>query len=400
MNMPMRLLLVVPSIVSYDFLRELCQDLVADGTEVHLACAAGSIWGQTRFIERDGVTRHDIEFARGMNPLHHLRAARALDRLVAALQPDLVHVHFSAAIFTTALARTRRWPKTIGTFHGMSFPALRGWKAAFLKVMETWAAQRLDAVWVLTDDDRERLQRAAPKTTVRRLPGFGLGCDLDRFTPPGAAEREALRAKFGFGPGEIVFVYVGRFVAFKGFALTTAAALRLAAINPAVRLLLVGVRDDLHPTGLSAAEEEALQRCPQIVDLGFRTDVRDCLAAADVMVFPSQREGLSVCLMEALATGLPAITADSRGCREVVRDGVDGRVIREPDVERIFEAMKDAADHAEQRRQWSVQAIADRARFDRRHFISAQKAIYENTAAPRLRGENAASREPQPVADR
>lgn len=389
----MRLLLVIPSIVSYDFLRDLCRDLVAEGTEVHLACAPETMWGRGHMLEDDGVRRHDIRFARGMNPVHHLRAARELNRLVEAVQPDLVHVHFSATIFTTALAHTRRWPKTMGTFHGVCFPAMQGWKAALLRVMETWAAQRLDAVWVLTEDDRARLQAAARRAVVHTLPGLGLGCDLEQFAPVSAAEREARRAKFGFGAGEVVFAFVGRFVEFKGFAIAIGAFLRLAAVNPAARLMLIGARDGLHPTGLAPADEEALKRCPQIVDLGFRTDVASCLAAADVMVFPSRREGMSVCLMEALATGLPAITFDARGCREVVRDGIDGRVLREPGVESFFEAMKRAAEDGAQCRRWSAGALADRERFDRRRYLAEQKRIYQTWVADRPSGAAAAEGE-------
>ncbi len=106
--------------------------------------------------------------------------------------------------------------------------------------------------------------------------------------------------------------------------------------------------------------------------------MRSCLAVADLMIFPSDREGMSVCLMEALATGLPAITADSRGCRDVVRDGVDGRVLREPALEAFLAAMTHAADDRAQRQRWSARAIADRDRFDRRHFIAEQKRIYRD----------------------
>jgi glycosyltransferase involved in cell wall biosynthesis len=101
------------------------------------------------------------------------------------------------------------------------------------------------------------------------------------------------------------------------------------------------------------------------------------------MVFPSRREGMSVCLMEALATGLPAITADTRGCREVVRDGIDGRVIREPTVDNFLAAMKHAAEDGGQRRKWSAQALAGRDRFDRRRFIAEQKKIYQDGVAAR-----------------
>ena len=88
-----------------------------------------------------------------MNPAAHLRAARALNRLVKTLRPDIMHPHFSAAIFTAAPARTSRWAVTRATFHGVSFLAMRGWKARLLRAMETWAARRSIPLG-LNDDDR------------------------------------------------------------------------------------------------------------------------------------------------------------------------------------------------------------------------------------------------------
>ena len=383
----MRLLLVIPNLVSYrSFLRELCRALVADGAEVHLACSGEKLWEGDETGLDEGIEMHAIEFPRGMNPATHLRAARALDRLVARLRPDIVHAHFSAAIFTTALALTRRWPVTFATFHGVAFLAMQGWKATILRLAETWAARQFDVVWVLSDDDRDGLQAAAPCAVVQRLPGFGIGCDLERFTPPSATARETLRQKLGIAAGQVGFAFVGRCTDFKGFGLAVRAFLRLAATEPGVSLLLIGSRDPLHSTGLSEAEERALKNSPQIIDAGYRADVESLLAAADVMVFPSRREGMPVCLMEALALGVPVITLDTRGCRDVVRDGVDGLVLRAHDLETLTAAMQRVARDEDLRQQWSARARADRGRFDRAHFVAIQKCLYEK-ALPAGRSE-------------
>ena len=101
----MRLLLVIPKLVSYrSFLRELCLSLVADGAEVHLACSREKLRGEGAPPDEHGVRMHGIEFPRGINPATHQRAARERNRLVERLKPDVVHAHFSAAIFTAALA--------------------------------------------------------------------------------------------------------------------------------------------------------------------------------------------------------------------------------------------------------------------------------------------------------
>ena len=372
----MRLLLVIPSVVSYGFLRELCVALVGDGVEVHLVCSRKRLLGEARPVEHDHVRLHEIDFPRGMNPRQHFRAARALDRLVQTLRPDLVHAHFSAAIFTTALARTLRWPATIATFHGVSFPASEGWKALVLRLVETWAARRFNRVWVLTDDDRDQL-RAAAAGNVETMASCGLGCDLARFTPPSSAVRESRRAELGFAREACVFAFVGRFVDFKGFALTVRAFRRQAAENPAARLLLLGSRDRLHPTGLTASEEQELERSPQITCAGYSNDVPRFLAAADVLVFPSSREGMPVCVMEALAMGLPVITRDSRGCREVVRHGVDGLVLSACTVEKLHAAMARLAGDRALRQRLSANALAGRERFSRDHFIREQKRLIE-----------------------
>lgn len=66
--------------------------------------------------------------------------------------------------------------------------------------------------------------------------------------------------------------------------------------------------------------------------LGYRTDIAELLKIANVYAFPSYREGLSVALMEAMASGLPLIASKIRGNVDLVKDGINGYLVEPNDV--------------------------------------------------------------------
>jgi glycosyltransferase involved in cell wall biosynthesis len=218
--------------------------------------------------------------------------------------------------------------------------------------------------------------------TVKQSGSCGIGCDLEKFDRErvSAVDRQALRTRLRLEPDHRVFVFIGRCVAFKGFDLTVRTFLKIAKTDPRLRLLLIGPRDPLHPSGLTPAEELACQNCPQIIQLGLDLDAAKYLAISDVMVFPSRREGMPVCLMEALAMGVPVITRDSRGCRDVVRHGQDGLVLRDPTIDTLGAAIKRLAEDDGLRGRLSAEALAGRQRFDRRIFIREQMDLYRQYA--------------------
>ena len=117
-----RILLIVPNITSFNsFLIELCSAMLEKQIDVHCACSLDDLWGFGENPMGIHVQMHETSFPRGMNPVSHVKSSLRLNSLVSSLSPDIVHAHFSTAIFTTALARRCNWPVTMGTFHGVSF---------------------------------------------------------------------------------------------------------------------------------------------------------------------------------------------------------------------------------------------------------------------------------------
>jgi glycosyltransferase involved in cell wall biosynthesis len=98
--------------------------------------------------------------------------------------------------------------------------------------------------------------------------------------------------------------------------------------HPNVRLLLVGtmekgdaIADDVH---------DYLLNSQNVKYVGSQTDVRPFLMAADALIFPSYREGFPNVPMEAGAMDLPCIVTDINGSNEIIRDGLNGKIILSP----------------------------------------------------------------------
>ena len=379
-----RLLLVVPSATSFvTFLREVAEEwrnrggmvAVATGPDLtdHVAQPGRGAWPA-------GVERLSLPVFRGGAPVSLARAAGRLAAVIGTWRPDVVHAHFAAAVCAAALARAfcrARAPVWVGTFHGLhgvgGSGTRRGWAAA----VERWSAGRMTQVCLLNADDGTALRRLVG-VPIHVPRSCGVGCDLEhfdgmRFT---AAERERLRRDAGIDPGAFVVVFVGRQAAFKGFPLVVRAHRLLAEAGVGHVLVTVGVPDRLHDPGLSPVERRSLDADSHVIRAGWQWDVAPWLAIADACVLPSAREGMPVSLMESLAMGVPVVTSDSRGCRDVVRHEVDGLVLPAPTPETLAAAVRRLVGDRHLLDSMRAAARAGRGRFDRRWFVVDQMDLY------------------------
>lgn len=175
-----------------------------------------------------------------------------------------------------------------------------------------------------------------------------------------ADERERLRARLrsseGLGAESRVVLAVGRLDAQKAHADLIRAMAPLFGSNRDVHLLIAGDGPERHRLDELLADTGADRH---VRLLGRRSDVPSLLAAADLFAFPSHYEGLPFALIEAMAAGLPLVTAGFPGVEEVVRDGVDGTVVPVGDVEALGRAVRAALEQPDRA---AVMACAARAR--------------------------------------
>jgi len=372
---------VLPSGTSFlTFLRGVAERWRDMGGAVAVACGP-DLAGHEQSEWPAGVERLAIPIDRAGGISGTVRAAGRLRRLVAGWRPDIVHAHFATAALAAAaasLGTSPGRPRWMATFHGLHATVATTWRSRLAGLAESFSAARMSTVWVLNDEDRVLLERRVGHGIVATVPGFGVGCDLARFDSHrfNSAERSRLREQLGISPRARALIFIGRCTAFKGFDVAVRAFADAACSCPELHMIVVGAMDEVHGSGLSEEEWQRLVADDRIHLLGWQADVAPWLLTADLCVFPSVREGMPVNVMESLAMGVPVVTFDSRGCRDVVRDKVDGSVVRDQTTAALAREIQALLADTEKLARFAANALVARERFDRHKYVDFQIAAY------------------------
>ncbi|OAD23257.1 glycosyl transferase, group 1 family protein [Candidatus Thiomargarita nelsonii] len=135
----------------------------------------------------------------------------------------------------------------------------------------------------------------------------------------------------------------------KGVGEYVEAAINLKSHNQAIEFLLAGSPDPGNPASVPQAQIDAWAREGIITALGHLDKMEDILNEVDLVVLPSYREGLPRILLEAAAYGLPIVTTDAPGCREIVADEVNGFLVPCKDSAALATAIQRILDNPEER---------------------------------------------------
>lgn len=291
----------------------------------------------------------------------------------AALRSDLIHVHGEVASLSSLPLLVSR--PSVVTLHGLHLlrrlrpgtPAKLGCQGLRLIV---GAADRTICVSQAEFDDLDFLPlHLGSKLVVVRN-------GLAAVPPADPGFRARARASLELAGDTLAVLYLGQLEPRKDPLTLVRAVQRVHAKDDRTVLLIAG-------DGPSAAELRALGG-PELRLLGHRADVPDLLAAADIFVMPSLREGLSYAVLEALASGVPTIVSDGRGNPEAVGDA--GLVFPAGDDIRLAELILELSDPARR----AVLSAAGRARTASELSVDKMlrdtRAVYESVAKGPVRG--------------
>jgi len=270
-----------------------------------------------RAIARHGLGIVDLDvIRREIRPVWDLSGLVRLAQFLRREQYAIVHTHTSKAGFVGRLAaRLAHIPVIVHTVHGFAFHERSPHRTQlFYTALERAAAHwchRIVSVsefhrrWALELKICDSSQIVAIPNGIARLP------------KPAVAPPE-LRRSLGVRPSDLMMLTMARLAPDKGLSDLIEAAAILARYDRRFLVVIAG-----EGSARAALENQARERgvADHVAFLGFREDVSELLEAADLVVLPSLREGLSIALLEAMAAAKPIIATSIGSHKELISQG-------------------------------------------------------------------------------
>jgi glycosyltransferase involved in cell wall biosynthesis len=311
---------------------------------------------------------------RSMNPAREVMVLRRLSEIYAAEKADIVH-HFTikCVLYGSLVAWRLGIRNRVNALAGMGYVfTSTAWRARLLKPFVTALIRLLvrgayARLVIQNRDDFEafRQARIASPANIRLIRGSGV--DTSLFRPSDTARQDR--------PTRVLFA--ARLLWDKGIGEFVAAARELKRDTPAIDILIAGKPDTGNPTSVPFEQIESWVEEGLIVHLGHVEDMPALMKDVDIAVLPSYREGAPRSLIEAAAAGLPIVSTDVPGCREVVEHQINGLLVPVRQVAPLVEAIRFLRDHPQERKRMGRAGREKVLRqFDQRLVLEATHALY------------------------
>jgi len=243
-----------------------------------------------------------------------------LRRLLQQEHVDLVHTYGAKAEVVSLLARAGLGIPLVGSYFGC-FPVwpLRAQLAEATSLVSLRFFRRVLANSRTLRDELVRF--GFPRRRIDVIPSF---VDTVEVRPSTAEERKTARVCLGLPAEAPVLIQLARLHPEKGHRYMVEAMPRVLEAHPGTVYVVAGEGWLMEELGRLAV---GLGIADQVRFLGYWPDRLEVLKAADVMVVPSRREGMSVGLLEGMATGLPIVATRVHGSTEAISDGTAGLLV-------------------------------------------------------------------------
>jgi glycosyltransferase involved in cell wall biosynthesis len=309
----------------YNFRSGLVRALQKSGYEVH-ALAPEDDYSVR--LSAMGCIYHPIRMKNtGGNPLLDLDLIRRIYKLYRNIKPQIIlHYTVKPNIYGTMVARWLRIP-SISTVSGLGTVFLTSGKTSSIaRYLYGSAFKYPQRIFFQNQSDLEifKDRKLLSKSNYDLIPGSGI--DIRRFSPVQTPPK----------PPPFIFLMMARLIEEKGVREYVKASGMLRKEGLPVCCQLLGAPEPNHKRSIPMGEISM----GQVEYLGETADVRTYLNKSHAVVLPSYREGLSKSLLEAAAMGKPIIASDVPGCKEVVKDQINGLLCEPGNAADLRDKMK------------------------------------------------------------
>ncbi len=353
---------------------DLARGLAARGHEIHLALVPGS----PMCAELSALHAQNIHTL----PLRHaldIASIARLARLIREQKIEIIHAHvgrdYPLAAFAARLAHDDA--RLVITRHVM-FPLSRIHRLTLSNVARVIAVSQASA--------RALRERKIFRDDKIRIVSNAI--DVESFERVARdADPASLRRELGVRAGAFVVGIVGELSELKGQQdFVRAAALVSRQRNDDVEFVIIG--EDASRDGRQRAALEKLiadlEMERRVHLLGRREDVARILPALDALVSASRSEAFGLAIIEAMASGVPVVSTQTEGAREIIHDGVNGLLVPIGETDALASALNDLLNDEGRRDSFRTHALRMvRERFSIARMIAGTEEVYEEVRRER-----------------
>lgn len=287
---------------------------------------------------------------------------------------DILHTHDHRTNLIGYRAAKHLDTRTVATIHQ---PMRRHWWLKHFEILDERIVRRLDRLLPVAEAVKQDIvgRRVAPANMVTTVLN---GIDVATFDTPGDGER--IRKELGIPSHAVLGLTMGRLSDDKGLPDLLRAACEITRRRDDVYWMIAGRGPLDQKLRRSVARLGLTER---VLFLGFRTDLPDLFAAADLLVIASTSEGCSVVALESMAAGVPLVATSVGGTPEIVVHGETGLIIEPRRPEQIVEAVLSLASDGKRRRAMGLRA-AERVRqhFTAQRMVGDFETVYAELMSP------------------
>ena len=263
---------------------------------------------------------YDIPFSRSPFSFKNIKAYKALKKVINEGGYDLVHCNTPVGGILTRMAanKLRKRGKITVLYEAHGFHFFKGGSKKNWMIwypIEKHFSRKTDVLVTINKMDYQLACEKFKAKRVEHIPGVGL--NLSQFMT--VNEESSIKAELGLSDEQHIVLSVGELNKNKNHQVVIRAIAHLKDEN--IHYMIAGngpLKEELEKLAKKLGVEK------QVHFLGYRRDIPQLFKSADLLAFPSLREGLGMASIEAMSAGLPLVTSDRHGINDYSEDGKTG----------------------------------------------------------------------------